>query len=96
MVLADGMGPSGAASCATVLGMLVVCSLSAACCAIVAGRVALEFSRRLILAIVAAVACIAPAGARRATRYAFTIVTAREIALLAHGRGLRAPPSFVH
>jgi hypothetical protein len=96
MVRLDGMGPSGPAACATVLVLLAVCSLSAALLAGVAGRIALAFSRRLILAIVAAVARVAPAVAPRARRYAFvTSTAARASALPARGRGLRAPPSFV-
>jgi hypothetical protein len=96
MIRLDGMGPSGPAACATVLGLLAVCSLCAAVLAIAAGRIALELSRRLIVAIVAAVACAAPAVAPRARRSAFALTIARDVALLARGRGLRAPPSFVH
>lgn len=95
MVRLDGMGPSGLPAWATVLGLVVVCSLSAALFAIIAGRVALEFSRRLMLAIVAAVARVVPAAAPHARRYAFAVSCSRDIALLARGRGLRAPPSFV-
>lgn len=96
MVRIDGMGPSGPAECATVLGLLAVCSLCAALFAIAGGRIALEFSRRLIVAIVAAVARVAPAVAPRARRYALVVTAARDIPLLGRGRALRAPPSFVH
>jgi hypothetical protein len=85
MVRLDGMGPSGLGACAMVLGLL----------AIVAGRVALEFSRRLILAIVAAVAHVAPAAAPRARFCPSAVTCSRDIAPLARGYGLRAPPSFV-
>ncbi|MGA2392407.1 MAG: hypothetical protein ABSH03_03530 [Candidatus Lustribacter sp.] len=95
MVRLDGMGPSGLGACAMVLGLLAVCSLSAALFAIVAGRVALEFSRRLILAIVAAVAHVAPAAAPRARFCPSAVTCSRDIAPLARGYGLRAPPSFV-
>jgi hypothetical protein len=95
MVRLDGMAPTTVPACATVLGLLLTCSLSAALFAIVAGRIALEFSRRLILAIVAAVARMAPAAAPRARRWAFAVTSSRDIALLSRGRGLRAPPSFV-
>jgi hypothetical protein len=95
MVRLDGMGPSDLGACATVLGLLAVCSLSAALFAIAAGRIVLEFSRRLVVAIVAAVARVAPPAAPRACRCAFAVISSREIAPLARGRGLRGPPSFV-
>lgn len=95
MIRLDGMGPSGLPACATVLGLLAICSLSAALFAIVAGRIALEFSRRLMLAIVAAVARVAPAAAPRARRIRWDVSSSRDIALLARRGGLRAPPSFV-
>jgi hypothetical protein len=95
MVRLDGMGPSGPAACATVLVLLAVCSLCAALFAIAGGRIALALGRRLILAIVAAVARAAPAVAPPARPYTFTMTAAREGALLARGRGLRAPPSLV-
>jgi hypothetical protein len=95
MVRVDGMGPSGPMACVTVLALLAVCSVCAAFLAIAAGRIAVELSRRLILAIVAAVARTAPAVAPPAGRYALAITVARDVALLARGRGLRAPPSFV-
>lgn len=96
MVRIDGMGPSGPAGCATVLALLLACSVSAALFASVAGRIALAFSRRLIVAILHAVACASgpvPPHLRRCLR---AVTGAGEIPLLARGRGFRAPPSFVH
>ena len=95
MVRLDGMGPSGAAEYATVLALLVACSLSAVLFAVAGGRVALALSRRLIRAIAAAVGCASPPVPVRARRRAVGTGIAGEGALLSRGRGLRAPPAFV-
>jgi hypothetical protein len=80
---------------AMLIALLVLCSLVASAIAIVAGRVARAFGRRLILAIVAAVANVAEAAAPCAARFVPIVAGGHAVPLLAAGRGLRAPPPFV-
>jgi hypothetical protein len=80
--------------CALLVALLLVCSLSAALFGIVAGRIALALGRRLILAIVTAVAA-AGAATPATLRVVPVVAGGHAVPLLSSGRGLRAPPSRV-
>ena len=95
MLWLERSGPPALPVCAMLVALLAVCALSATLFAIVAGRIALAFGRRLILAIVAAIARAAEALAPRAQHLVPVVAAAHAVPLLAAGRGLRAPPSFV-
>jgi hypothetical protein len=90
----DGTGGAGPAACATLALLLAGCSLAAVLFSIVAGNVLLAFGRRLVLAIAAAIASAGDAPPR-VQRLVPAVAGPRAGALLAAGRGLRAPPSTV-
>ena len=95
MLWFERSGPPALPLCALVLALLLVCSLSATLFAIVAGRLAIAFGRRLILAIVTAVAAAAGAKVPAAQHRIRAVAGGHAVPLLSAGRGLRAPPSFV-
>jgi hypothetical protein len=96
MLLLDGSGPPALTACPLLAALLAGCSLLAATFSIVIGRITLAFGRRLLLAVVAAISA-ATAPAPPCARRRFSLVAGgRALPLLAAGRGLRAPPSFVH
>lgn len=82
-------------ACAMLAAVLCACSLLATFAAIAAGRIALAFGRRLILAIVCAIARSNAAAAPRVRYLAALVPDGHAVPLLAAGRGLRAPPAFV-
>lgn len=81
--------------CGMLMALLIACAVAATFVAIVAGRIALAFGRRLILAIAAAIAAADNFSAPRQRRFAPIAACGRDIPLLAAGRGLRAPPARV-
>ena len=81
--------------CAMLVALLVACALAVTLLAIVAGRIAIAFGRRLMLAIVAAFAGVSDAIAPQTFRFVPAIAAGHALPLLAAGRGLRAPPAFV-
>jgi hypothetical protein len=81
--------------CAMLAALLFACSLTLTLGAIVAGRIAIAFGRRLLIAIAAVIARSRPAATPCAQRCVFTVSGAHAVPLLAAGRGLRAPPLFV-
>ena len=81
--------------CAMLAALLFACALALTFGAIVAGRIAIAFGRRLLLAIVAVIARACAAVALCAQRFAFAVIDGHAVPLLAAGRGLRAPPLFV-
>lgn len=81
--------------CAMLAALLFGCALAATLCAIAAGRIAIAFGHRLMLAIVAAIARAGDAVAPPAQQLVPVLAAAHAVPLLAAGRGLRAPPSFV-
>jgi hypothetical protein len=80
--------------CAMLVVLLVLCALGATVLGIVAGRIALAFGHRLIVALIAAVA-YAAAGPLHVQRLPPLVEFGYAVPVLAAGRGLRAPPSFV-
>ena len=95
MLALDGAGPPALPACALLAALLVACSLSAALLSIFAGRVALAFGRRLMLAIVAAISAVTDAAEPCIPRLVPVVAGGHAVPLLAAGRGLRAPPLFV-
>jgi hypothetical protein len=95
MFALDGSGAPGFAACALIAFLLVACSAIAAVLSIVAGRVMLAFGQRLLLAIVAAISARRGDGAPKAQRRVLIVAVAHGGAILAAGRGLRAPPLSV-
>jgi hypothetical protein len=93
MLALDGSGPPALPACALLTALLVGCSLMATVFSIIAGRVAIAFGFRLILAVVAALALAPEAAAPCAQRLTPLSVNLNFVCLLASGRGLRAPPS---
>jgi len=94
MLWLERSGPPAVPVCAMLLSLLLVCSLSATLFGIIAARVALALGRRLILAVVTAFAA-AGAAAPCPQRLGPVVAGGHAVPLLAAGRGLRAPPSFV-
>jgi hypothetical protein len=94
MLWLERSAPPALPTCAMLAALLVVCALSATVITVVAGRMALALGRRLILAIVAAVANIAAAVTPPHTRLVPVVAGGHAVPLLAAGRGLRAPPLF--
>jgi hypothetical protein len=95
MLWLERSAPPALPACAMLAALLVVCALGLTLLTVVAGRIALALGRRLILAIVAAVADAAAAASPRVTRFVPVLAGGHAAALLAAGRGLRAPPIFV-
>ncbi len=81
--------------CAMLVALLVSCALAATVLGIIAGRIALALGRRLIVAIVAAIAYAAEAGELHVRRLPPLVDFGYAVPVLATGRGLRAPPSSV-
>ncbi len=95
MLWLERSGPPALSVCVLLLALLLVCSFSATLFAIVAARIALVFGRRLVLAIVMAVAAAAGALAPSGQRHIPALAGGHAVPLLSAGRGLRAPPSLV-
>jgi hypothetical protein len=95
MIWFERAGPPALPVCAMLAALLFGCALAATLVAIAAGRIAVAFGRRLILAVVAAIARAGGAVAPLAQHLAPVLAAAHAVPLLAAGRGLRAPPSFV-
>lgn len=81
--------------CAMLVALLVLCALAATALGIAGGRIALALGRRIIVALVAVVARAADAGPLHVQRLPPRVDFGYAIPVLATGRGLRAPPSFV-
>lgn len=81
--------------CAMLTALLFTSSLALTLGAIVAGRMAIAFGRRLLLAIAAVIARARSAAAPCTQRCVFTLGDGNAVPLLAAGRGLRAPPFSV-
>ena len=81
--------------CAMLAALLFLCALALTLCAIGAGRIAIAFGRRLILAIAAAIGRGGDARAPRVELLVPLVAASHAVPLLAAGRGLRAPPVFV-
>lgn len=88
----DGTGAPDWTVCASLAGLLAACSLAAVVFSIAAGKLMLAFGRRLILAVAAAIASAGDAPMPLAQRLVPAVAGLRAGALLAAGRGLRAPP----
>jgi hypothetical protein len=95
MLWLDRSGPPALPICALLVAVLVLCSLSATVACIAFGRIAMALGRRVMLAIVAAIARTSVSTAARRFEFADRIACSACVCLLAAGRGLRAPPSFV-
>jgi hypothetical protein len=95
MLRLERSAPPALPVCAMLVALLVACALVATVLAIACGRIAIAFSRRLVLAIVAAVARAGQAAAAHRGEIVSPLTSAYCASLLAAGRGLRAPPSFV-
>jgi hypothetical protein len=95
MLALDHTAPPALPSCFALAGLLAVCSAAAVALSIAAGRIALALGRRLILAVVAALALRPVPGAPLALRLVPRVCGPRAASPLAAGRGLRAPPRFV-
>ena len=95
MIAVDGNGMPNAITCAELAALVVACALGATALAQWSGAAMLAFGKRLIIALLLAIAQCANARPPRVSRR-FAPRTAREtIRLLAAGCGLRAPPLFV-
>jgi hypothetical protein len=92
MFALDGSGAPAFPVCALLALMLAGCSVLAAVLSILAGHVALALGQRLLLAIVAAISALCGNVAPKMQRRVTTLAVARGAAVLAAGRGLRAPP----
>jgi hypothetical protein len=88
----DGAGAPGPAVCALLAALLAGCSLAAVLFSIAAGKLVLAFGHRFIVAIAGAIASASAPVARFARRAVPAVCGIRAGALLAAGRGLRAPP----
>jgi hypothetical protein len=95
MIALERSGPPALPMCALLAVLLFACALAVTLTVITAGRIAIAFGRRLILAIVAAIACAGDAVAPPAQRLIPIVAGGHAVPLLAAGRGLRAPPLFV-
>jgi hypothetical protein len=95
MLWFERSGPPALPNCVLALGLLAACSLGATLCAIVAGRIALAFGRRLMLAIAAAIDAVESHSVTRERRFVPVVAGGHDLPLLSAGRGLRAPPVFV-
>jgi hypothetical protein len=95
MLWLDRSGPPALPICALLVAVLVLCSLTATAACIAFGRIAVALGRRVMLAIVAAIARTSASPAARCFEFADRIACSAGVCLLAAGRGLRAPPSFV-
>jgi hypothetical protein len=87
--------PPALPACAMLAVLLFACSVVATLAAIAAGRIAMAFGRRLILAIAAAIVRAGDAVAARRLRFVPIACGVHAAPLLSAGRGLRAPPPFV-
>jgi hypothetical protein len=81
--------------CVMLVALLVLCALAATVLGIVAGRIVLALGRRLLVALVAAIAYAADAADVHVQRVPPVVDFGHAVPVLAAGRGLRAPPSFV-
>jgi MFS family permease len=95
MLWLERTGPPALPVCAMLAMLLFGSALAVTLCAIVAGRIAIAFGRRLILAIAAAIARASDARSPHAHQLVPVVAAVHAVPLLAAGRGLRAPPSFV-
>lgn len=95
MIWLERSGAPALPICAMLIGLLMLCAFAATFVTIFAGRVALAFGRRLVLAIVAAIAAAVSHPALHERRFIPVVVAGHRVPLLAAGRGLRAPPAFV-
>ncbi len=95
MLWLERSGPPALPLCAMLAALLFGCALALTLCAIAAGRIAIAFGRRLILAIAAAIGRAGDALAPRLVSLVPAVAAATAVPLLAAGRGLRAPPVFV-
>jgi hypothetical protein len=95
MLVLEHSTPPALPVCAMLVALLVACALAATGLGIVAGRIALALGRRLIVALAAVVAYAADAGPLHVQRLPPRIDFGYAVPVLAAGRGLRAPPSFV-
>jgi hypothetical protein len=93
MLWLERSGPLALSICMMLIALLAICALSATLFTIAAGRVMLALGRRLILAIIAAVAEAAAALAPCPHQLVPVVAAAHAFPLLAAGRGLRAPPA---
>jgi hypothetical protein len=95
MLAVDGAGVPSWPVSAMLAALLAGGSLASALLSIAAGRIALAFARRLILAVAGAFARARGGVAPRAQRLVPLVAGVRAASLLAAGRGLRAPPSVM-
>jgi hypothetical protein len=95
MIWLERSGPPALPMCALLAALLFACALAATLAAIAAGRIAIAFGCRLILAIAAAIARAGEVLAPCAQQLIPVVAGRHAVPLLAAGRGLRAPPSFV-
>jgi hypothetical protein len=95
MLAVDHAAPPALPSCFALAGLLAACSAAAVALSMAAGRIALAFGRRLILAVAAAAALRPAPSAPLTLRLVPRACGVRAASPLAAGRGLRAPPRFV-
>jgi hypothetical protein len=95
MFALDGSGAPALPVCALLALLLVGCSVLAAILSIVAGHFVLALGQRLLLAVAAAISALRGSEAPNTRRRAASFSVSRGVAILAAGRGLRAPPLSV-
>jgi hypothetical protein len=95
MLVLEHSTPPALPVCALLVALLVLCALGATGLGIVGGRIALALGRRLIVALAAVIAYAADAGPLRLQRLPPRVDFGYAVPVLATGRALRAPPSFV-
>ena len=95
MLAVDRAAPPALPACFALAGLLAACSAGAVLLSMAAGRVALALGRRIMLAVVAALALRPAPAAPIALQLVPRTCGPRAASPLAAGRGLRAPPRFV-
>ncbi len=95
MFAVDRAAPPAWPVCGMLGALLVAGSLVAAALSIAAGRLALVFGRRLILAIATAIARTRAAAPALVERLVGSVARTRAASPLAAGHGLRAPPALL-
>jgi len=95
MIWLERSGPPALPVCVMLVALLAGCALVATVSCIAFGRIAIALGRRLMLAIVAAIARSSNAPAAHRRTFVVPLASVYGASLLAAGRGLRAPPPFV-
>jgi hypothetical protein len=95
MIVCDGDGLPPLPAGALLAALLAACSFGAALLSIAAAHIAIALAQRVILAVATGIARGRDTGPVRITRFIVPVLRLEGAALLAAGRGLRAPPVSV-